>query len=197
MFNGIIKNIGKISKIDRIGKNCSIEIYSKMKFEKDDIGSSVACSGTCLTLEKYKKNFIYFYLSKETLNRTIFKNLKKGDIVNLEKPLKYGDKISGHFVQGHVDTTAKVVKIHHVGKSWLISFKIPNSYLKYLVQKGSVTVNGVSLTIANIIGGGFKISVIPKTLKLTNLINLKEKDLVNIEIDILGKYVKKFINKKL
>ena len=197
MFNGIIKNIGKISRINKFGKNCSIEIYSNIKFSKDEIGSSVSCSGVCLTLEKYKKNLIYFYLSKETLNKTIFKKSKKGDLINLEKSLKYGDRISGHFVQGHVDTTAQVVKIHQLGKSWLITYKIPKSYNKYLVQKGSITVNGVSLTIANIISGGFKISVIPKTLKLTNLINLEKKDLVNIEIDILGKYVKKFINKNL
>ena len=193
MFNGIIKNIGKISRINKFGKNCSIEIYSNIKFSKDEIGSSVSCSGVCLTLEKYKKNLIYFYLSKETLNKTIFKKSKKGDLINLEKSLKYGDRISGHFVQGHVDTTAQVVKIHQLGKSWLITFKIPKSYIKYLVQKGSIAINGVSLTISKILKDGFQVVVIPQTLKLTNLINLKEKDVVNVEFDVLGKYIKNFL----
>ena len=110
MFNGIIRYTGKISKIYKKNNNCAIEIISKMKFTKNDIGSSIACSGVCLTLEKYNKNLSKFYLSKETLNKTIFKSSKKGDVLNLEKPLKYGDRISGHFIQGHVDTTSVVGK---------------------------------------------------------------------------------------
>tara|TARA_Y100000590_G_scaffold326906_1_gene371071 strand:+ start:1194 stop:1784 length:591 start_codon:yes stop_codon:yes gene_type:complete len=193
MFNGIIKNTGKIDKIYKKNSNCILRIYSKMKFSYNEIGSSVSCSGACLTVEKISKNIVEFYVSKETLNRTIFKNLKKGDIVNLEKSLKFGQRLSGHFVQGHVDTTSIVKKIHIVGKSWLINFKISEKYKKYLVQKGSITINGVSLTIAKILKYGFQIAIIPKTLKLTNLINLKEKNLVNVELDILGKYVKRFL----
>ena len=112
MFNGIIKNTGKVSKVYKKKNNCYIEIFTKMKFTKTDIGSSVSCSGACLTIEKYNKNFVKFYVSKETLNKTIFKSSKKGDIINLEKPLKYGNHISGHFVQGHVDTTCFVKKIN-------------------------------------------------------------------------------------
>ena len=167
---------------------------SKRKFSKSEIGSSVSCSGTCLTLEKYKKNLSKFYISKETLNRTNFKFSNKGDLVNLEKPLKYGDRISGHYVQGHVDTTSTIKKINYVGKSWFINFKLLKSYNKYLVQKGSITINGVSLTIAKILKDGFKIAVIPQTLKFTNLIYLKEKDVVNVEFDVLGKYIKSFLN---
>ena len=193
MFTGIIKNTGKISKIYKNSNNCIIEILSKIKFSKSEIGSSVSCSGTCLTLEKYKKNLSKFYISKETLNRTNFKFLNKGDLVNLEKPLKYGDRISGHYVQGHVDTTSTIKKINYVGKSWFINFKLQKMYNKYLVQKGSITINGVSLTIAKILKDGFKIVVIPQTLKLTNLIYLKEKDVVNVEFDVLGKYIKSFL----
>ena len=193
MFTGIIKNTGKISKIYKNSNNCIIEILSKMKFLKSEIGSSVSCSGTCLTLEKYKKNLSKFYISKETLNRTNFKFLNKGDLINLEKPLKYGNRISGHYVQGHVDTTSTIKKINYVGKSWFINFKLLKRYNKYLVQKGSITINGVSLTIAKILKDGFKIVLIPQTLKFTNLIYLKEKDVVNVEFDVLGKYIKSFL----
>ena len=193
MFSGIIKHTGKISKIYKNTNNCTIEILSKIKFSKFEIGSSVSCSGTCLTLEKYKRNLSKFYISKETLNRTNFKFLNKGDLINLEKSLKYGNRISGHFVQGHVDTTSAIKTIDFVGKSWFINFKLLKRYKKYLVQKGSITINGVSLTISKILKNGFQVVVIPQTLKLTNLIYLKEKDLVNVEFDVLGKYIKSFL----
>ena len=190
MFNGIIKNTGKISKIYRKNDNCYLEISTKMKFTKSEIGSSISCSGTCLTIENYSRNLVKFYVSKETLNKTIFKTSKSGDIINLEKSLKYGNRISGHFVQGHVDITCSIKKILFIGKSWLINFKLLERYKKYLVPKGSITINGVSLTITKILRFGFQISIIPQTLKLTNLIYLKERDLVNVEFDILGKYIK-------
>ena len=193
MFNGIIKNTGQINKIFKKNNNYSIEILSKMKLAKKEIGSSISCSGTCLTLENYNKNLAKFYLSKETLNKTIFKLSKKGDVINLEKSLKYGDRISGHFVQGHVDTTCSVKKIYLIGRSCLINFKLLKKYKKHLVQKGSITINGVSLTIAKILNDGFQIAIIPHTLKFTNLIKLKEKDLVNVEFDVLSKYIKSFM----
>ena len=193
MFNGIIKNTGKLTKIYKKNNNCFIEISSKMKFTKNETGSSISCSGTCLTLEKFNKNLAKFYISKETLNKTIFKSSKKGDIINLEKSLKYGERMSGHFVQGHVDATASIKKVRFLGKSWLFNFKLLKKYKKHMVQKGSITINGVSLTIAKILIDGFQIAVIPQTLRLTNLIYLREKDVVNIEFDILGKYIKSFI----
>jgi riboflavin synthase len=193
MFNGIIKHTGKISKIYKNNNNCIIEILSKIKFSKNEIGSSISCSGACLTLEKYKGNLSKFYISKETLDITNFKSSNKGDLINLEKSLKYGDRISGHFAQGHVDTTSIIKKIDFVGKSWFVNFKLPKKYKKYLIQKGSITINGVSLTISKILKDGFQIVVIPQTLKLTNLMYLKEKDVVNIEFDVLGKYIKKFL----
>ena len=115
MFSGIITHTGKIKKIYKKNNNCIFEIESRIKFKKNDLGSSVSCSGTCLTLEKYRRNISKFYLSKETLKRTIFKTSKVGDIINLEKPIKFGSPVSGHFVQGHVDTTAYVNKIEIVG----------------------------------------------------------------------------------
>ena len=196
MFSGIIKNTGKINKIYKNNNYCIVEIISKIKFSKTEIGSSISCSGACLTLEKYKKNLSQFYISKETLNKTNFKLLSKGDLINLEKSLKYGDRISGHFVQGHVDTTSIVKKIALVGKAWFINFGLLKKYKKYLVQKGSITINGVSLTISKILKDGFQMVLIPQTLKLTNLMYLHEKDVVNVEFDVLGKYIKSFLNEK-
>jgi len=195
MFYGIITNTGKIKNIIKKNNNCSIEILSKLIFNKNDIGSSISCSGACLTLENYTNKISKFYLSKETLNKTIFKSSKKGDIINLEKPIKFGESISGHFVQGHVDITSQVKKITSIGKSCSIYFKLPKKFKKYIVHKGSITINGVSLTIAKITNDGFQISIIPHTLKLTNLVMLKEKHWVNVEFDILGKYIKNFTKK--
>ena len=193
MFNGIIKNIGKVNKIYKKNDNCIIDISSKFKLNRNEIGSSISCSGACLTVEKYNKNLIRFYVSKETLNRTNFKSIKKGDILILEKSIRYGERLSGHFVQGHVDVTSVVKKINFVGRTRLINFKLSKKNKNFLVQKGSIAINGVSLTISKILKDGFQIAVIPKTLKLTNLIKLKEKDIVNIEFDIISKYIKSAI----
>jgi len=192
MFNGIIKYTGKVKKIHIKKDSCIIEILSKLKFKKNEIGSSISCSGACLTLVKYKNNLACFYISKETLRKTVFKKIKRDDIVNVEKSLKFGTRISGHFVQGHVDCVAKVNKINFLGKSLVVNFKLIDKFKKYLIYKGSISINGVSLTISKVLKSGFQITVIPHTLKKTNLIYLKEKDLVNVEFDIIGKYIKNF-----
>ena len=196
MFNGIIKNTGRVKKISKKNNNAILEIFSNIKLKKDEVGSSISCSGTCLTVETYHKNSIRFFISKETLSKTIFKSSKKGDKINLEKPLKYGERISGHFVQGHVDTTSSIKKINIIGKSWLINFQLTKKYRRLIVSKGSITINGVSLTVAKVLRSGFQVAIIPKTLKLTNLINLKEGDIVNVEFDVLGKYIKSFMKLK-
>ena len=143
------------------------------------------------------KNKIFeFYLSNETIQRSKFKKSKVGDNINLELPLNYGHKISGHICQGHVDSIAIVNKITKQDKSYIYDFIIKEKFKKYLIEKASILINGVSLTISKITKKGFQIWVIPHTLKLTNLSNIKKKEIVNIEIDILSKYIKKFINEK-
>ena len=189
MFNGIIKNTGRIVSIRKNKKNCILSINSKIKFKKSEIGSSISCSGTCLTLSSFKKNNSKFYLSIETLNRTNFKYSKVKDLINLEKSLKYGTRMSGHFVQGHVDAACLVNKIHFLGKSWSINIELSKKYRNLEVEKGSITINGVSLTISNIFKKEFQVVVIPQTLKYTNLIKLKKNDIVNVEFDVLGKYI--------
>ena len=141
------------------------------------------------------KDIIYFYISNETLKRSNFKNLKKNQIINIEKSLVYGQRISGHFTQGHVDTVAKIEKIKFVEKTWLIKLKIlDKKFNKFLVEKASISVNGVSLTISKTFQSIFEINVIPHTLQLTNLKNLKINSLVNVELDILSKYMYKYSN---
>ena len=198
MFNGIIFYTGSVKIIKNGKKSKLIGIKSSLKFKKADIGSSISCSGVCLTLAKIEKGLIFFYVSSETIKRSNFKNIKIGQSINLEKSLIYGQKISGHFTQGHVDTTAKVKSIKFIDKSWLLNLEIQNKdFAKYLEEKASIAINGVSLTISKITGNNFQIWCIPHTLKLTNLSNLKVNDIVNIEIDILSKYVKKFYEKKI
>ncbi len=194
MFNGIIYNLGTIVDIKKSKKYVSgssvVEISSKIKFEKKDIGESVCCDGVCLTLIRIKKRSFLFYLSKETLKRSNFKYAKIGNIINLEKSISHGDKISGHYVQGHVDTTAIVKNIKIVERSWIVDLKLSNKdLLKYIIEKASISVNGVSLTVSKVTNSYFQICVIPHTLKLTNLIKLKSKSVVNIELDIFSKYV--------
>ena len=196
MFNGIIFNSGQICKINRRNKGINIFLKSLLNFKHEDLGSSIALDGVCLTLVSIKKKIIEFYLSKETIKKSKFKHAKIGDKINIELPLKYGQKISGHICQGHVDTVALVSKIKKVDKSQVFEFKIPNKFKKNLVEKASILVNGVSLTISKLTSNKFEIWVIPHTLKLTNLSNLKKNDLVNIEIDILSKYIKKLFNEK-
>ncbi len=196
MFNGIIYNQGTIKSIRKNPKYVSgslvIEIISNIKFKKQDIGESVCCDGVCLTLIKIKKKSFLFYLSKETLKRSNFKYAKVGKHINIEKSLLHGQKISGHYVQGHVDSTAKIKNIIIIDKTWIIKLELENKKLfRYLVEKASITINGVSLTLSKVAKGYFEINVIPHTLKLTNLRNLKTKDIVNVELDIFGKYILK------
>lgn len=195
MFNGIILNTGTINYIKRNKKSLDIQLKTDLKFSKKDLGASVSCNGVCLTITRIKGSLINFYVSGETLNRSNFKNIKKGQILNLEKSLSYGQKLSGHFVQGHVDTTAKICNIEIVDKSWIIKFQLENKKLnKFLLEKASITINGVSLTISKVYFNYFEINIIPHTLELTNLKNLKKNYLVNVELDILGKYIYKYYN---
>ena len=190
MFTGIIKNTGIVKKIICNKKEMQIGIKSSLKLSKKDLGSSINCSGVCLTLENIYRGLYFFYLSRETLKISIFKNIKLNHIINLEKSLKLGNEISGHFVQGHVDATSKLKKKYIYGKSWYLYFSINKNFKKFLNYKSSVAINGVSLTIAKMFVNSFLIVVIPHTLKLTNLMNIKKNDIVNIEIDIIAKYIK-------
>ena len=153
---------------------------------------SISCDGVCLTLIYIKKKIIKFFLSNETLKRSKFFKIKKGDIINLELPLEVGQKISGHICQGHVDTVGKILSVKKIDKSYLFDFEINSKEKKNIIKKASICINGISLTISKVTKKGFQTWIIPHTYKVTNLSKLKKGNFVNIEIDILSKYIKNF-----
>jgi len=195
MFTGIIKNTGKVLKILKKNKGFELEIYSNLTYSKKDIGTSIAVNGVCLTLVKYVKKSLFFFISYKTFEITNFKFIKKNSIVNFEKSLKFGDEIAGHFVQGHVDTIGKVLSLEKLSKTWTINIQVSKSFAPLLIDKGSISINGVSLTIVKARNNKFSLVVIPHTLKMTNIIKLNKRDIVNVEFDIVIKYLHKIQNK--
>ncbi len=195
MFNGIIFSTGKVKNITKKSNSIYVEIQTNINLTKKDLGSSICCDGVCLTVEKILKNKIFFYISNETLKRSNFKTLKINQIINIEKSLSFGKNISGHFIQGHVDTVAKIKKIKFIDKAWMLNLEILDKKLnKFLMEKASISINGVSLTISKVYQNSFEITVIPHTLKLTNLKNFKVNSLANVELDIFSKYIYKYSN---
>ena len=196
MFNGIIFNKGIAIRTSKRPKGINIFVKSDLRLTSKDIGVSISCDGVCLTLISIQKGIMEFYLSNETIKRSKFKFLKNNDNINLELPLKYGHKISGHICQGHVDTVGRILGIKKIDKSFLFDFAVDLKEKKNIIEKASICINGISLTISKKTKKGFQIWVIPHTFKLTNLSKIKKGSLVNIEIDILSKYVKNFFHEK-
>jgi riboflavin synthase len=195
MFTGIIKNKGKVVSIVKKNKGYEVKINSNLVFSKKNIGTSISINGVCLTLTKFLNKNLFFFISYSTFQITNFKYLKKNSAVNLEKSLKFGDEIAGHFVQGHIDTIGKVISLKKLAKTWTFLIKVDSKFSHLLVDKGSITIDGISLTIVKSFKNQFTLVVIPHTLKLTNIISLKTGDVVNVEFDIVIKYLSK-INKK-
>jgi len=196
MFNGIIFKQAKVKKIFRRNKGINIFVYSKLKISKKDIGMSISCDGVCLTLINISNKLMEFYISNETIKKSKFKKTKIGDFINIETPLKFGKYISGHIIQGHIDCIGIISSIKEIGKSYLFDFIVNPKERKNLIDKASIAINGISLTISKKIKKGFQVCIIPHTLKLTNLFKARRNDLVNIEIDILSKYVRNYFNEK-
>ena len=196
MFNGIIFNQGSVHKVAKRPRGINLFVKSDLKLTNKDMGVSVALDGVCLTLISISSKLMEFYLSNETIKRSKFKYLKINDKINLELPLKYGQKISGHICQGHIDTIGKVLSIKKIDKSYLFDIEIAKKERKNLIEKASICINGISLTISKVTKKGFQIWAIPHRFKLTNLSVLNKNSLVNIEIDILSKYVRNYFNEK-
>ena len=195
MFSGIIQGIGFI---DNLQSNNTF-IRTSLDLSDCKIGSSISCNGVCLTatsLEKLENNDFIFSvnISEETRNRSNFFYNNLNQKINIEKSIKAGDEISGHFVYGHVDCITKISKIHKLDLSWNFEFKKDKNYKdmeKFIVEKGSIAINGISLTVANVSSDNFSISIVPHTYENTNLNSVKENELVNIEFDALARYVLK------
>ena len=197
MFTGIVSHIGKIENITHPSDwELSVKVennkYSS-DFNSDDllIGASVSCSGICLTLKKRSERILFFDVSDETVSKTNFLEWKIGDFINLEKSLKVGDEIGGHFVYGHVDTTATVKEIKQINGSFKVVFSVNKNFLKYFAPKGSVTIDGVSLTINEIKDKTFAVNIVPFTWENTSFKNYKLDTIVNVEIDILARYLER------
>ena len=196
MFTGIVSHIGKVNKIthpndwellvDVINdKNSDYEF----KINSIAIGASISCSGICLTLKKVLNNTLFFDVSDETRDKTNFSTWKVGTLINLEKSLKVGDELGGHFVYGHVDTTAIIRSIEKINGSYKITFNINKDFLRYFACKGSVSVDGVSLTVNDVNKDFFTVNIVPHTWLHTSFKNYKTGTVVNIEIDILVRYL--------
>lgn len=190
MFTGLIESIGRVIEIEKRGV-WRLTIASELP--QMEIGSSIAVNGACLTVIFSKKGLFSVEVMKETLERSNLSLLKIGDEVNLERALRIGDRLEGHFVLGHVDCMGKIVEVIPEGSSRRMWVSIPEEYSDYVVSKGSIALDGVSLTIASVEGSSFSVALIPHTLKVTNLGSRRVGDLINIEFDILGKYIHKML----
>ena len=191
MFNGIVKNQGIIEEIDI--KNNFLKIKTNLK--KLYLGESIMCSGICLTVSKKKKNSFCVNISPETIKRTNLKNKKKGDVINLEKSLSMGQDISGHLVFGHVDGLVTLEKIKKVADSRLLTFKTTKKLQKFITEKCSVALDGISLTVNDVLNDFFTVNIIPYTWNNTSLKNVEKGSKLNIEIDMLARYVFRALGK--
>lgn len=195
MFTGIIQSIGLIKKIESLKKDARITIaYKPNQMKVCDLGDSVSINGVCLTVQKKQKNQLTFHVSEETLNRTIA--YTENSLVNLEGALSYNGKVGGHFVTGHIDGIGKINSIKPNSQCWILEIKPPKKLLKFIAEKGSVAINGVSLTVNVIKDDKFKVNIIPFTLKETNLSNLTKGSEINIEIDLIARYLENILKRK-
>ena len=194
MFTGIIEGIGKVIKINKNTSNRSafqmiVDLGKHSKGLK--IGQSVALNGVCLSVTKISKNKCSFEMIDETIKKTDLGNLKIGGIVNIERSLKVGDRMEGHFVLGHVDGVGIIKKIEKKPKEVKLWFEIPKKLSKYVVKKGSIALDGISLTVVDVKKNNASVCLIPHTMNVTNFNSKKVSDKINIETDILGKYILK------
>ncbi len=193
MFTGIVEGQGKVKRLTMKGADAVLEIETGISLAEVSIGDSIAVNGTCLTVTSLQQNNFQADVSAETLSRTTLKLLQSGHKVNLEKSLRVGGFVGGHFVLGHVDATGRVLSRTQKSGSLILAVEMKENVARYIVEKGSVAVDGISLTVNKLEKSRFCVNLIPHTAANTTLVTRKEEDLVNIETDILGKYVEKLL----
>ena len=193
MFTGIIEEVGKVVKIEQRGENRQITIAAENTPKELKPGDSVAVSGVCLTALDIKPKSFCADLAPETWARTSFSRMHEGALVNLELPMKADGRFGGHIVQGHVDGVGKVIELERIADSdnWWLRIELPSEIEKYTVFKGSISIEGISLTVANLEQNVCTVAIIPHTVEMTNLGSLKPSDPVNLEADLIAKYVEK------
>lgn len=190
MFTGIIEELGEIKGLERSGDNLNIKVKARMTPELK-IDQSVAHNGVCLTVVNIENDTYTITAIQETLEKTNFGKLEKGEFINLERGMQLGARLDGHIVQGHVDQTAVCKKIVENNGSWEFTFEYDPALQNITIEKGSITINGVSLTVVNSKKNEFSVAIIPYTFENTNFKFLKEGSIVNLEFDVIGKYVKR------
>ena len=194
MFTGIIESLGKITNVKADRGNIDFTIESEISKELK-IDQSVSHNGVCLTVTEKSDNTHTVTAVKETLDKSSLKNFSVGDLINLERAMKLGERLDGHLVQGHVDGVAKCISVSVNDGSWIYQFEFDIKNEMLLIEKGSICINGVSLTVFDIVKNTFKVTIIPYTYENTSFKKLKEGDMVNIEFDMIGKYLARFNNK--
>lgn len=193
MFTGIIEELGTVRTIETRGENARIVIGAHVVTEGTNHGDSIAVNGVCLTALDIQPDSFAADVSRETLSRSTLGNLKPGTPVNLERAVTPATRLGGHIVQGHVDARGTFESVEDHGESWTVRFSFPKEVGRYLVFKGSVAVEGISLTIANLEADYFEVAIIPKTWEVTNLSHLQPGDGVNLEVDVIAKYVERLV----
>lgn len=194
MFTGIIEEIGKVEKIQRDHRNCKLSVRALKILEDIHLGDSIAVNGICLTVTYFNSHFFTVDVMNETWNRTALSLIKHGSYVNLERAMPVNGRFGGHIVTGHIDGTGRIVSVRTDKNAVWYQIQTESKILSLIVEKGSVTIDGISLTVAKISETDFSVSVIPHTLAQTILKNKQAGDMVNLETDILGKYVYKFVS---
>jgi riboflavin synthase len=194
MFTGIVEELGSVRSVEERGENARIVIDARVVTEGTQHGDSIAVNGVCLTALDIQPDSFAADVSRETLQRSTLGRLRPGAPVNLERAVTPTTRLGGHIVQGHVDARGQFLNVENHGDSWTLRIAYPPEIARYLVFKGSVSVEGISLTIAGLTGEYFEIAIIPKTWEVTNLSHLKPGDEVNVEVDIIGKYVEKLLS---
>ncbi len=193
MFTGLIEDVGKILKISRTGASARLEVATSLPADEIKLGDSIAVNGICLTVVDKSAARLVFDVSPETIGRSSFNRLGPGHYVNLERALRVGDRLGGHIVSGHVDCTAPVVSRRELSGNHIFEFRLPREFARYVIEKGSVAIDGISLTVNTVSEEGFSVNIIPHTALATTLQYKKPGDDVNIETDIIGKYVERLL----
>ncbi len=193
MFTGIVRGTGNVKYFGNDVQSSSITIETHLEMDDLAQGDSISVNGACLTITDIRTGCFTAVISHETIKITTIGKMKRGDCVNLEKALKSSDSLGGHLVTGHVDGVGSITKISKIGNTTFISIRLSKELRNYVVRKGSITVDGISLTVKDVLIDGFEVSIIPYTIENTTLASKKEGDLVNIETDIIGKYVERLL----